>query len=142
MQLSVTQPDGSVEMRSKSFLHTEASFFPMMQVRILEGLSPEEAIKKYGAPFYINENYARWMNIRPEDIGTKTLQALDENYKSNANAAKNILAGIIENMPTNSLQEHLMHVQVDEWLAFEHFLPYSFHLFDGLFPLSGFQTDL
>ena len=108
MQLSVTQPDGSVDMRSKSFIHTEASFFPMMHVRILEGLSPEEAIKKYGAPFYINENYARWMNIRPEDIGTKTLQALDENYKSNANAAKNILAGIIENMPTNSLQETVM----------------------------------
>ncbi|MBE6273984.1 MAG: FtsX-like permease family protein [Bacteroides sp.] len=108
MQLIVKQPDGSEEMRSKSFIHTEASFFPMMQVRILEGLSPEEAIKKYGAPFYINENYARWMNIRPEDIGTKTLQALDENYKSNANAAKNILAGIIENMPTNSLQETIM----------------------------------
>ena len=108
MQLSVKQPDGSIDMRSKSFIHTEASFFPMMQVRILEGLSPEEAIKKYGAPFYINENYARWMNIRPEDIGTKTLQALDENYKSNAHAAKNILAGIIENMPTNSLQETVM----------------------------------
>ena len=105
MQLSVTQPNGSVEMRSKSFLHTEASFFPMMQVRILEGLSPEEAIKKYGAPFYINENYARWMNIRPEDIGTKTKKDLaPENYPN----AENILAGIFENMPTNSLQETVM----------------------------------
>ncbi len=105
MQMSVKQPDGSEEMRSKSFLHTEASFFPMMQVRILEGLSPEEAIKKYGAPFYINENYARWMNIRPEDIGTKTKKDLaPENYPN----AENILAGIFENMPTNSLQETIM----------------------------------
>ena len=105
MQLSVKQPDGSEEMRSKSFLHTEASFFPMMQIRLLEGLSPEEAIEKYGSPFYINENYARWMNIRPEDIGTKTKKDLaPENYPN----AENILAGIFENMPTNSLQETVM----------------------------------
>ena len=105
MQLSVKQPDGSEEMRSKSFLHTEASFFPMMQIRLLEGLSPEEAIEKYGSPFYINENYARWMNIRPEDIGTKTKKDLaPENYPN----AENILAGIFENMPTNSLQETIM----------------------------------
>ena len=105
MQLIVKQPDGSEEMRSKSFLHTEASFFPMMQIRLLEGLSPEEAIEKYGSPFYINENYARWMNIRPEDIGTKTKKDLaPENYPN----AENILAGIFENMPTNSLQETVM----------------------------------
>ena len=105
MQLSVKQPDGSEEMRSKSFLHTEASFFPMMQIRLLEGLSPEEAIEKYGSPFYINENYARWMNINPEDIGTKTKKDLaPENYPN----AENILAGIFENMPTNSLQETIM----------------------------------
>ena len=105
MQLIVKQPDGSEEMRSKSFLHTEASFFPMMQVRILEGLSPEEAIEKYGSPIYINENYARWMNIRPEDIGTKTKKDIDpDNYSK----GENILAGIFENMPTNSLQETVM----------------------------------
>ena len=105
MQMSVKQPDGSEEMRSKSFLHTESSFFPMMQIRLLEGLSPEEAIEKYGSPFYINENYAHWMNIRPEDIGTKTKKDLaPENYPN----AENILAGIFENMPTNSLQETVM----------------------------------
>lgn len=105
MQMSVKQPDGSEEMRSKSFLHTESSFFPMMQIRLLEGLSPEEAIEKYGSPFYINENYARWMNIHPEDIGTKTKKDLaPENYPN----AENILAGIFENMPTNSLQETVM----------------------------------
>ena len=105
MQMSVKQPDGNEEMRSKSFLHTEASFFPMMQVRLLEGLAPEEAIEKYGSPFYINENYARWMNIRPEDIGTKTKKDLaPENYPN----AENILSGIFENMPTNSLQETIM----------------------------------
>lgn len=105
MQLTVKQPDGSVDMRSKSFIHTEASFFPMMQVRLLEGLSPDEAIEKYGSPFYINENYARWMNIRPEDIGTKTKKDIaPENYPN----AENILAGIFENMPTNSLQETIM----------------------------------
>ena len=105
MQLIVKQPDGSEEMRSKSFLHTEASFFPMMQIRLLEGLSPEEAIEKYGSPIYINENYARWMNIRPEDIGTKTKKDIDpDNYSK----GENILAGIFENMPTNSLQETVM----------------------------------
>ena len=105
MQLIVKQPDGSEEMRSKSFLHTEASFFPMMQIRLLEGLSPEEAIEKYGSPIYINENYARWMNIRPEDIGTKTKKDIDpDNYSK----GENILAGIFENMPTNSLQETIM----------------------------------
>ena len=105
MQLSIKQPDGSEEMRSKAFTHTDASYFDMMQIRILEGLSPQEAIEKYGSPFYINENYARWMNIQPEDIGRMTKKELSpENYPN----AENILAGIFENMPTNSLQETIM----------------------------------
>ena len=109
MQLSIKQPDGSEEMRSKAFTHTDASYFDMMQIRILEGLSPQEAIEKYGSPFYINENYARWMNIQPEDIGRMTKKELSpENYPN----AENILAGIFENMPTNSLQETIMAQEV------------------------------
>ena len=41
-----------------------------------------------------------------------------------------------------TLQEHLMHVQVEEVLAFEHFFPYSFHFLDSCFPFFGIQSDL
>ena len=108
-QLIVKQPDGSEEMRTKTFTHTDASYFDMMQIRILEGLSPQDAIEKYGSPFYINENYARWMNIQPEDIGRMTKKELSPEMNPNA---ENILAGIFENMPTNSLQETIMAQEV------------------------------
>ena len=104
-QLIIKQPDGSEEMRTKTFIHTDASYFELMQIRILEGLSLQEAIEKYGSPFYINENYARWMNIQPEDIGRMTKKELSPEMNPNA---ENILAGIFENMPTNSLQETIM----------------------------------
>lgn len=108
-QLIVKQPDGSEEMRTKTFIHTDASYFELMQIRILEGLSPQEAIEKYGSPFYINENYACWMNIQPEDIGRMTKKELSPGMNPNA---ENILAGIFENMPTNSLQETIMAQEV------------------------------
>ena len=41
-----------------------------------------------------------------------------------------------------ALQEHLMHVQVDEVLTFEHFFPYPFHFLDSRFPFFGLQSDL
>ncbi len=103
MQISIKQPDGTENIRSKSFIHTESSFFPTMNVRLIEGLSPEEAIEKYGTPFYINENYARWTNTTTEDIGKKRLKEISqENPK-----AENILAGIIANISTNSIEEQV-----------------------------------
>ena len=112
MQIFIKQPDGSENIHSKSFIHTDSKFFTAIKVRIIEGLSPNEAIEKYGSPFYINENYAQWTNITAEDIGKKKLKDISqENPK-----AENILAGIIENIPTNSICEQ---VQAQEITLFD-----------------------
>ena len=103
MQIAIKQPNGSESIHSKSFIHTESSFFPTMGVHLLEGLSPDEAVEKYGSPFYINQNYARWTNTTAEDIGKKKLKDISQ---ENPNA-ENILAGIIANIPTNSVDEQV-----------------------------------
>ena len=103
MQIFIKQSDGTENIHSKSFIHTEKSFFSTLKLRLIEGLSPEEAIEKYGTPFYINENYAQWTNTTPEDIGKKKLKDISQ---ENPNA-ENILAGIIENVPTNSIGEQV-----------------------------------
>ena len=103
MQIYIKQSDGTENIHSKSFIHTEKSFFSTLKLRLIEGLSPEEAIEKYGTPFYINENYAQWTNTTPEDIGKKRLKDISQ---ENPNA-ENILAGIIENVPTNSIGEQV-----------------------------------
>lgn len=105
MQLTIHQEDGTEAMRSLSFIHTDSTFFPAMKVRIVKGMSPQEALSKYDSPFYINENYARWINIRPEDIGIKRKKDINATRYPHA---ENVLAGIIENIPTNSLHEEIM----------------------------------
>ena len=102
-QLNVKHPDGSVEMRAKRFHHTDCSFFTTMNIQLLDGIPPTDALQKYGTPFYINENYARWMNIKKEDIGTKRLKDIDPDNST----SEHILAGIIENYPTNSMEEQI-----------------------------------
>ena len=102
-QLSVKHPDGSTEMRSKAFFHTDSSFFSTMRIRLLNGMPPAEALTKIGSPVYINENYARWTGVTKEDIGIKRLKEIIPDDSS----SDNILAGIIENFPTNSLEEQV-----------------------------------
>ena len=102
-QLSVKYPDGSTEMRSKAFFHTDSSFFSTMRIRLLNGMPPAEALTKIGSPVYINENYARWTGVTKEDIGIKRLKEIIPDDSS----SDNILAGIIENFPTNSLEEQV-----------------------------------
>lgn len=99
MQIFIKQPNGTENTHSKSNIHTEASVFSTLKLRLIEGLSPDEAIEKYGSPFYINENYARWTNTTPEDIGKKSMKDIDPEFGN----PENILAGIIENVPTNSI---------------------------------------
>lgn len=105
MQFSIPQEDGTEAMRALTFIHSDSTFFPAMKVRVLKGMTPQEALSKYDSPFYINENYARWTNIRPEDIGVKKKKDINP---QNFPQAENVLAGIIENIPTNSLQEEIM----------------------------------
>lgn len=101
MDQSIKQPDGSEKHISKLFTETDSTFFTTMNIRIKEGIHPAEALKKYGSSFYINENYARWANVQPEDIGVKMRKDLDP-YNYNQKSVE-ILAGIIENIPTKSL---------------------------------------
>ena len=102
-QLSVKHPDGSVEMRARSYHHTESSFFTTLKIRLLEGMPPSEGLEKYGSPTYINENYAQWLGIKKSDIGVKRMKDITPENTS----SESILAGIIENYPTNSMDEQI-----------------------------------
>ncbi|MBQ8521515.1 MAG: FtsX-like permease family protein, partial [Bacteroides sp.] len=99
-QHSVTHPDGTEERFPVRNIDTDASFFSTLNIRIIEGLSPTEAIEKYGRSFYLNEHYARLKGITSEDIGQKTLKDVLPWV-----SAESILGGIIEDYPTQSLEK-------------------------------------
>ena len=104
MQFSIKQPDGSEILSSKTFAHTDSAFFSLLNIQVKEGMLPSEALKKYDSPFYINENYARLANIKPEDIGVKMKKEIDPIHSPNEG---NILAGIFKNIPTSSLTDEV-----------------------------------
>lgn len=98
-ELPITHPDGTEENHQEKAVDTDASYFSTLNIRLLEGLTPAEAVEKYGTPFYINEQYARLTNTKAGDFGQKTLKDI---YPWGD--TKFILAGIIEDYPTRSLQ--------------------------------------
>ena len=110
MQIRAKQSDGSEILGSKTFVHSNVSYFSTLGIQVKEGLNPEEAIKKYGSPYYINESYARWAKVTKEDIGIKTLKDIDtSNYSNNP---ENVLAGIIEDIPTGALTDQVIPQEV------------------------------
>ncbi len=67
----------------------------------MAGVSPAQACREYSHPAFINENFARMLNIDVSHIGHK-LSEFDGFSDS-----LSILAGIFKNFPFNSLEEEI-----------------------------------
>lgn len=100
-ELPMQQPDGSVKHYYTIQIPTDTAFLSTMHIRQLAGVSPAKAYQEYSHPVFINENYARILNIDASKIG-HNLREFDTFSDS-----LSILAGIIENFPFNSLEEEI-----------------------------------
>ena len=93
--------DGSVKHYYTIQIPTDTAFLSTMHIRQLAGVSPAKAYQEYSHPVFINESYARILNIDASKIG-HNLREFDTFSDS-----LSILAGIIENFPFNSLEEEI-----------------------------------
>lgn len=100
-ELPMQQPDGSVKHYYTIQIPTDTAFLSTMHIRQLAGVSPAKAYQEYSHPVFINESYARILNIDASKIG-HNLREFDTFSDS-----LSILAGIIENFPFNSLEEEI-----------------------------------
>lgn len=106
-ELPVEQPDGSTKHHYMIQILTDTTFFTTLHVRQLTDLSPAKAYKEYGYPAFINENYARLLNMDATKLGHK-LKEFDHMADT-----LSIFAGIIENFPFNSLEEEIAGLQIE-----------------------------
>lgn len=105
-ELPIRQADGSIQHNYVVHIPTDTAFFRTMNIRQIAGLSPAKARQEYGHATFINENFARLLNIDASQIGHK-LNEFDE-YSDTLS----IIAGIFENFPYNSLEEEVSGQQI------------------------------
>lgn len=100
-ELPIKQADGSVKHFYMIHIPTDTTFLSTMNIRQIAGLPPAKARQEYAHPVFINENYARLLQIDASRIGHK-LNEFDTMCDT-----LSIIAGIIENFPFNSLEEEV-----------------------------------
>ncbi len=100
-ELPIRQADGSIQHHFIVHIPADTAFFQTMHIRQIAGVPPAKARQEYGHPAFINENYARLLNIDASKIGHK-LNEFDE-YSDSLST----IAGIFENFPFNSLEEEV-----------------------------------
>ncbi len=100
-ELPVKHADGTESRHYMMFIPTDTTFLKIMNIRQLAGLPPMQAGEEYGMPVFISEQYAQWIGADETSIGHK----LNE-FDTMADTLS-IVAGIIENFPTNSLEEEV-----------------------------------
>ena len=100
-ELPVRQNDGSTTHHYMIHIPTDTTFLSTLHIRQIAGIPPARACKEYSHPVFINENYAKILNVDVSQIGHK-LNEFDAFADS-----LSVIAGIIENFPFNSLEEEV-----------------------------------
>ena len=101
----------------------EENYFPMLQftgntsflsafhIELLQGLTPDEAVAHYAHPVYINERFAEMFVKDGESPIGKPLDGYDKDLimpkDESAEQSHFIIAGIVRNFYTNSLEENV-----------------------------------
>lgn len=105
-ELPLQQADGSTSHHYMIHIPTDTTLLATLRIRQLAGYSPTRACQEYAHPVFINENYARLLHIDASQIGHKM------NEFDAMSDTLNVLAGIIENFPFNSLEEEVAAQQI------------------------------
>ena len=95
-QVVLKNEDGSENYTAQIDYSGEPDFLDALQLKLLKGLPPEQAVEKYTRPVYINEKYAEILAGKGEDPIGKPI-----------NAPATTIAGIVENLYTHTLENEV-----------------------------------
>ncbi|MDD2954594.1 MAG: ABC transporter permease [Parabacteroides sp.] len=108
-QLILKDEQGNELYYSLAQYESDSTFLKVMKINILQGLSEREALKQYGTPVYINEQYARLLVPKGENPVGKPVRLYDTEFGKMEKEGEPvaIIAGIIENLYIGTLRQEV-----------------------------------
>ena len=111
VQMVLKNDDGSESYVPQINYFGDSGILEALQLKVLKGLSPEKALEKYARPVYINEKYADILIGKGEDPIGKPLNVFDNEFREGneggSSSPATTIAGIVNNLYTNSLEEEV-----------------------------------
>ncbi len=113
MQIVLKNEDGSENYTAQINYFGEPDFLDALQLKLLKGLPPEQAVEKYARPVYINEKYAEILVGKGENPIGKPINAIDKEFDEGntgndpSNAPVTTIAGIVDNLYTHTLESEV-----------------------------------
>ena len=101
---NVKHPDGSESHQMKAFYIAGRDFLKTLQIPITHGVDPDKALEQFKNPVYITQKYADLLVPPGEDPVGHPMSKYDK-IDVHHNKAETIVAGIVEDIFANSLEE-------------------------------------
>lgn len=111
-QVVITDEDGKEKYTSQINYFGEPGFLDALQLKVLKGLPPEQAVEKYARPAYVNEKFVELLVDKGEDPIGKPLNLMDKNLSKGQNETASTIAGIVDNLYTNTLEQEVNPVTI------------------------------
>ncbi|RHR49985.1 ABC transporter permease [Parabacteroides sp. AF17-28] len=106
-QIIIDNKDGSETYHSMVQYMGEESLLKTLDIQILQGVTPEEAIRKYDRPVYINQRYANILVPAGENPVGQPIQQYDK-YFDDGTGQSCTICGIVSDIYINTLEEEVM----------------------------------
>ncbi len=101
---NVKHPDGSESHQMKAFYIAGRDFLKTLQIPITHGVDPDKALEQFKNPVYITQKYVDLLVPPGEDPVGHPMSKYDK-IDVHHNKAETIVAGIVEDIFANSLEE-------------------------------------
>ena len=105
-QIVIKEDKGDETYYSEQQYSGTRNILQTLQIKLLQGFPPEEAIEKYSNPVYINEKYAELLVPQGENPIGHSLMKYDSGNREDSTTITTI-AGITENLYTNSFEKEV-----------------------------------
>lgn len=110
-QVVITNENGSEKYTSQINYFGESDFLDALQLKLKRGLPADKAVEKYAHPVYVNEKYVELLIAKGEEPIGKPLNLMDKDLNKNYNGTDNhpvfTIAGIVNNLYTNTLEQEV-----------------------------------
>lgn len=107
-QISLKKEDGTEVNSSVSFISSDKNILATMDLKLLQGETPEKLLEKYPRPVLVNEQFVKVL-VPPgsECIGHRLNEFMD------VQDTLSTIRGIVEDFPVNSLEEPITPFTID-----------------------------
>lgn len=105
-QIVIKNPDGTESYYSGIQYKGEENLLETLQVKVLTGWEPHEALKRYPVPLYINQRYRDLLIPAGEDPIGQPIEKYDNHFKEEAeqSGTPGVICGIVEDFHIGSIE--------------------------------------